>query len=119
MAPFDSLVVFAVSALIGGLGIYVGGQFIAGRGDYSHAVVTALLGALVWTVVGVLFGGLPLLGPILTLLAYLAVVKWRYRTGWLAAGGIALVAWIAALVVLYVLALVGVTGFDAVGVPGT
>lgn len=119
MAPIDRLVVFVVSALIGGLGIYVGGRFITGRGDYGHAVITALLGALVWTIVGALFGDVQLLGPVLTLLAYVAVVKWRYRAGWLEAGGIALVAWVAALVVLYLLALADVTRFDAIGVPGT
>jgi hypothetical protein len=118
MALFDSILVFAVSALIGGIGIYVGGQFIAGRGDYGHAVITGLVGALVWAVVSALVGWVPLLGPVLTLLAYVAVVKWRYRTGWLAAGGIALVAWLAALVVLYLLATVGFTGFEAIGVPG-
>lgn len=119
MAPFDGLVVFVVSALIGGLGIYVGGRVITGRGDYGHAVITALLGALVWAVTGALFGDVRLLGPVLTLLAYVAVVKWRYRAGWLEAGGIALVAWIAALVVLSLLAFAGATGFDAIGVPGT
>lgn len=119
MAPFDNLVVFVVSLLIGGLGIYVGGTVIVGVGDYGHAVVTALLGAVVWAVVGWLVGDMPLVGPVLTLLAYLAVVKWRYRAGWLEAAGIALVAWISALVVLYVLATVGVGDFGAIGVPGT
>jgi hypothetical protein len=118
MALVDSLVVFVLSALVGGLGIYAGGQVIVGRGGYGHAVVTALIGALVWGVVGFLVGGIPLLGPVLTLLAYLLVIRSRYRAGWLEAGGIALVAWIAVLVVLYVLATVGVTTFDAIGVPG-
>lgn len=119
MAPSDGLVVFVVSALIGGLGIYAGGRVVTGRGDYGHAVITALLGALVWTVASALFGDVRLVGPVLTMLAYVAVVKWRYGSGWLEAGGIALVAWVAALVVLSLLATAGVTGFDAVGVPGT
>lgn len=120
MALVDNLVVFVVGALIGGLGIYAGASVIVGRANYGHAVVTALIGAFVWAIVGRLVGGIdvPLVAPILTLLAYLAVVKWRYRAGWLEAGGIALVAWIAVLVVLYLLALVGVGGFGAVGVPG-
>lgn len=118
MALVDNLVVFVVGALIGGLGIYAGASVIVGRADYSHAVITALIGALVWAIVGRLVGGIPLVGPVLTLLAYLAVVKWRYRAGWLEAGGIALIAWVAVLVVLYLLALVGVGGFGAVGVPG-
>lgn len=119
MAVVDNAVVFVVSLLIGGVGIYVGGRVVAGRGDYGHAVLTALVGAIVWAVVGGLVGNVPLFGPAATLLAYLAVVKWRYGTGWVAAGAIALVAWIAVLVVLFLFATADVTAFDAVGVPGT
>ncbi len=60
----------------------------------------------------------PLLGPLLVFVAYLAVVNARYPGGWVDAAAITIVAWLSVLVVLYVLALVGVTGFDAVGVPG-
>ena len=118
MALTDSLVVFVVGLLIGGLGIHVGASVVAGARDYSHAVVTAAIGAVVWAVVGGLVGGIPLLGPVLTLLAYLFVIRLRYRAGWIAAGGIAVVAWLAVLVVLYALATVGVTTFEAVDVPG-
>jgi hypothetical protein len=118
MALVDSVVVFLVSLLIGGLGIHVGASVVADSRDYSHAVVTAALGALVWSVVGGLVGGIPLIGPALTLLAYLLVIRFRYRVGWVSAGGVAVVAWLAVLVVLYVLATVGVTTFEAVNVPG-
>jgi hypothetical protein len=118
MAIVDSVVVLLVSLLIGGLGIHVGAAVVAGARDYGHAVVTAAVGAIVWAVVGGLLGGIPLVGPALTLLAYLLVIRLRYRTGWVSAGGIALVAWLSALVVLYVLATVGVTTFEAVNVPG-
>ena len=115
----DSLVVFLGSLLIGALGIHVGATVIVDVSDYTYAFVTALTGAIVWSVVGFLFGWIPFLGPVLVLLAYLAVVKWRYPGGWIDAAGITLVAWIAVLVVLYVLAAVEITTFGAVGVPGT
>ena len=115
----DSLVVFVVSLLIGALGIHVGAMVIADISDYTYAVFTALLGAIVWAIVGLLVGWIPLLGPALVFLAYLAVVKRRYPGGWIDALGITLVAWIAVLVVLYILAILGLTTFDAVGVPGT
>ena len=118
MALVDSVVVLLVSLLIGGLGIHVGASVVADSRDYSHAVVTAAIGAVVWAVVGGFVGGIPLVGPVLTLLAYLFVIRVRYRTGWLSAAGVALVAWLAVLVVLYVLASVGVTTFEAVNVPG-
>jgi hypothetical protein len=117
MAPADNLVVLVVSLLVGGVGIYVGASVLASARSYTHAVVTAGIGAIVWGVVGALLGGIPLIGPVVTLLAYLLVVKWRYGVGWLVAGGIALVAWVAALVVLALFAAVGATELSAVGIP--
>ncbi|MXV61086.1 hypothetical protein GS429_03230 [Natronorubrum sp. JWXQ-INN-674] len=114
----DSLVVFAVSLLIGAIGIYAGARVIVDAEDYTYAVVTALIGAIVWGIVGFFFGWIPLLGPLLVFIAYLAVINSRYPGGWVDAAAITIVAWLSVLVVLYVLAIVGVTGFDAVGVPG-
>lgn len=118
MAFVDTLIVFIVSLLIGGFGIYAGGRVLAGVDSYEHAVFTAAIGAFVWAVVSYLFGWIPLLGPILTYLAYLWVIKRRYPGGWVRAAGIALVAWVVVLGVLWVLATFGVTTFDAAGVPG-
>ncbi|MFC7177351.1 hypothetical protein [Halosegnis marinus] len=117
MALSDNLVVLLVSLFVGGIGIYVGASVLASARSYTHAVVTAGVGAIVWSVVGGLFGGIPLLGPAVTLLAYLLVIKWRYGVGWLLAGGIAVVAWVAAVVVLSLLASVGATDLSAVGIP--
>ena len=114
----DSLVVFVVSLLIGALGIHVGAWVIVDVSDYTYAVATALIGAIVWALVGFLFGWIPLLGPALVLLAYLAVVKRRYPGGWIDAAGITLMAWVSVLAVLYVLAGAGVTTYGAAGVPG-
>lgn len=113
-----SAIVFVTSLLIGALGIYIGARVIVGAGDYDHAIVTALIGAVVWAVVGYLVGWIPLLGPLLALLAYITVIKFRYPGDWTAAAMIGLLAWVVVLAVLYALAAVGVTGFDAIGVPG-
>lgn len=117
MALTDNVVVLLVSLFVGGIGIYVGASVLASSRSYTHAVVTAGVGAIVWSVVGGLFGGIPLLGPAVTLLAYLLVIKWRYGVGWLLAGGIALVAWVAAVAVLSILASIGATDISAVGIP--
>ncbi|MDG5761859.1 hypothetical protein QA600_21285 [Natronococcus sp. A-GB1] len=115
----DSLVVFVVSLLIGAFGIFVGARIVVDTEDYTYALITALIGAIVWAVVGFFLGWIPLLGPLLVFVAYLAVINARYPGGWIEAIVITVVAWLSVLVVLYVLAVIGVTGFEAAGVPGT
>ncbi|MDF9744910.1 hypothetical protein [Natrinema salsiterrestre] len=117
-SPIASAIVFVVSLLIGALGIYAGARVIVGRADYDHAIVTALIGAIVWAIVGFLVGWVPLVGPLIALIAYVAVINWRYPGDWTAAAMIGLVAWVTVLIALYVLAALGITAFDAVGVPG-
>ncbi|QRV13438.1 hypothetical protein JMJ58_10685 [Haloterrigena salifodinae] len=117
-SPIGSAIVFVVSLLIGALGIYVGARIIVGADDYDHAIVTALIGAIVWGLVGFFVGWIPLLGPLLALLAYIGVINFQYPGDWTAAAMIGLVAWVTVLVVLYALAALGVTAFDAAGIPG-
>ena len=117
-SPVASVVVFLVSLLIGALGIYIGARAIVGRTAYDHAIVTALIGSIVWAIVGFFVGWIPLVGPLIALLAYVAVINWRYPGDWTAAAMIGLVAWVSVLIVLSVLAAVGITSFGAVGVPG-
>lgn len=109
-----SIVAFVVALLVGGLAIYLSANVVMDVQNYSHAVVTALVGAIAWG----LTAWIPLFGPILALIVWIGVINWRYPGGWVDAAAITIVAWLSVLVVLYVLALIGVTGFDAVGVPG-
>lgn len=118
MALIDNIVVFAVGLIIGGSGIYVGARMTVGDSDYGKALLTALIGAVIWAVVGFFFGFIPLLGPLLTFIAWLAVIKSQYEGGWINALIIATIACISVLVILYLLASLGIGGFEAVGVPG-
>ena len=118
MALIDTVIAFVVSLLIGALGIYLGASVLTDVEDYTYAIVTALIASLVWVVVALFVGWIPLLGALLALLAYVAVINYRYPGGWLDAIGIALIAWVASFVILYVLALLDVTTFSAIGVPG-
>lgn len=118
MALIDSLIVFLVGLAVGGLGIHIGAILVTGSSDYMDAVFTALIGAIVWVITSFFLGSIPLLGPVIVLLAWLWVIKSRYRGGWINAAAIALIAWAAVLGTLYLLAIFGITGFEAVGVPG-
>lgn len=109
-----SVIAFVVSLLVSAFGIYVGGRVITDASSYVYAFVTALIGAVVWAAVALFVGAIPLLGilaPILALIALIWVINWRYPGGWLAAIGIALIGWLAILVVRFVLGLLGLITF--------
>jgi len=118
MAIVETIAVFVISLLIGALGIYAGARVITGTDDYTYALITALIGTLVWAVIAIFLGWIPLLGPLLALIAYVGVINYRYPGGWARAIGIALVAWLASLIVVYLLGTIGFASFDALGVPG-
>ncbi|PSQ20532.1 hypothetical protein BRD01_14190 [Halobacteriales archaeon QS_8_65_32] len=120
MALATSLIVFVVSLLVGAAGIYAGVQLVVDRSvGFINAVITALLGAIVYGVVSFFIGGIPVIGPLLLLLVWIGVINFRYPGGWGTAIGIGLVAWIVALVIMYLLVTVlGIGSLTALGVPG-
>lgn len=107
-----ALISFVVALLVGGLGIYVGARFVTGEDDYGYAVYTALIGAVAW----VLTSWVPIVGSLLALVVWVAVINWRYKGGWIDAAIIGVIAWLAAAVVLFVLDPFIPVG--AVGIPG-
>lgn len=109
-----SLIAFVVALLVGGLAIYISARVIADVDDYSHAVVTALVGAIAWA----LTAWIPLIGPVIALIVWIAVINWRYPGNWIKAVLIGLVAWVSALAILFVLNTVLGLGIGAFGVPG-
>jgi hypothetical protein len=116
-----SLLVFAVSLLIGGFAVHTGAKLAFTSRDYSHAVVTALLGAVAWAVVDAILsevglGGL--LASLAGLIVWVWVVRWRYGVGWFRASIVGVGAWLAALITLVILGLFGLGNLDALGVPG-
>ncbi|ACV46539.1 MULTISPECIES: hypothetical protein [Halomicrobium] len=117
-----SVVTFLVSLLIGGLGIYVGARVMTGDGDFERAVWTALFAALGVGVVSLLVGWIPLLGGLLAtvlgFLVYLGIINWRYPGGWIDAAGIALIAWLASVIVLTLVSRLLPGGVGALGVAG-
>lgn len=117
--PFEGLIVFAVSLLVGGAAIHVSARYAVYRDapgglTFEHAVVTALLGAIVWAVLA----WIPLIGSLLALVGWIAVIRWRYPGGWIKAAVTGAAAWAAAVVMLAALELVGLGSVSALGVPG-
>ncbi|WP_435114874.1 hypothetical protein [Halolamina sp. C58] len=118
MALVDGLLVGIVSLLVGALAIHVGARGVVGDDPaFGNAVVAAAAGALVYALFGFV-GGIPLVGPALLLLLWIGVVNWRYPGGWVSAAGIGFAAWLAAIVLLWILSRVSLVDIGALGVPG-
>ena len=116
-----SLLVLAVSLLVGGLAIHIGAKFAFASREYSDAVLTALIGAVAWTIVDIALASVGiggLLASVVGLLVWISVVRWQYGVGWIRASIVGIGAWLSALVVLTVLAILGIGNVDAIGVPG-
>lgn len=113
--PFiGSLVAFVVALLVGGLAIYISARIVVNVKDYSHAIITALLGAIGWA----LTAWIPLIGPVIALIVWVGVINWRYPGGWIKALIIGAGAWVSALVILFSINAVFRLGIGAFGVPG-
>lgn len=114
MAVLDLIIGFVVSLLIGAFGIYVGASVITDIQDYEYAIITALVGSLVWWLVAAI---VPLVGSILALVAWIYIINVRYPGGWGNAIGIGLVAYVTTWVVLYALQMFDIITAGALGVP--
>ncbi len=119
MPLIDTAIIFLISLLVGAIGIYAGVHLLVDRDvGFGNAAITALIGAIAWAVVSFFVGWLPLVGGLLTLLAWIGVINLRYPGDWGTAIGIGLVAWLVAAAVLYALSTVGIVSPSALGVPG-
>ncbi|WP_101294610.1 hypothetical protein [Halegenticoccus soli] len=119
MALVDTILIFVISLLVGALAIHVGAKLVIDSDvGFVRAVITALVGAIVWGVLSFFVGWIPLLGPLLMLIAWISVINLQYPGGWGSAAAIGFVAWIVAVVALYVLAVLNIVSLGALGVPG-
>jgi hypothetical protein len=119
-ALVSAVFVFLISLLVGTAAIHLGARLLIDRDTgFRRAVITAVVGAVVYTIVGFFLGWIPFLGPILMLIAWIGVITGMYPGGWGTAAGIGFVAWIIAVLILFALAQLNVVTPEALGVPGT
>ena len=111
----ETFATFVVGLLVGGLALAVGQRLVVGNADLQAATVTAAIGAVAWAIVD----GVPLLGPLLALGVWLAILHWRFDAGWFGTAVIGGVAWITALVAVALGSALGLPVEEAIGIPAT
>lgn len=114
----SSLMTFILGLVAGGIGIYAGAWVVLGQASIVTALSAALIGAVVWGVTSFFLGWIPLVGTTITFIAWLGSINWLYPGGWFTALQIALFAWIASLIIAFLVEKGGVSEMDAKGVPG-
>ena len=118
-AIISAVFVFLVSLLVGAAAIHLAARMLVDRDTgFRRAILTALIGAAVYTVVGLFLGWIPFLGPLLMLLAWIGIINWLFPGGWGTAIGMAIIAWVVAVLILFALSTLGIVTPDALGVPG-
>lgn len=119
-AIVSAVFVFLVSLLVGSAAIHLAARLLVDRDTgFQRAILTALFGAVVYTLVGLFLGWIPYLGPLLMLLAWIGIINWLYPGGWGTAFGIGLAAWVVAVLIIFALSQLGIVTPEALGVPGT
>jgi heme/copper-type cytochrome/quinol oxidase subunit 2 len=109
---------FVASLIVVSIATYASTATLTDSSSYVHSLITAVLTSAVWFAVTFVTGGtFVIAGPLLAVVAYVVIVNWRYPGGWARAGAITVVTWIATFVILYALAAVGFSSFQALGVP--
>lgn len=109
---------FVASLIIVSVATYASTAVLTDSSSYVHSLITALFTSIVWFGVTYFTGGtFVIAGPVLAIIAYVAVINWRYPGGWVRAGAITALTWIATFAILYALAAVGISSFRALGVP--
>lgn len=119
MAVADSILIFVLSLLVGTVAILVAARLVLDSdAGLPNAAFTAIVGALVWAVVSLFVGWIPILGVLLMLVAWIGIINWRYPGGWVSATAIGFVAWIIAVAVVTGFAMLGIVTPEALGIPG-
>lgn len=118
----QAVVTFIASLIVGTVATYIATSALTDSSGIIHSFVTALIASVVWIGVtyftsGTSFALVPVLGPLFALAAYVIVIDLRYPGTLIRASGIAVLTWVIDFVILYILAILGISSFALIGIP--
>lgn len=115
-----AVVTFLISFVVGVIGIYAGASLVIDRDvGWTRAAIAALVGAAAWGVVILFLGWIPLLGPLLALIAWVGIINVSYPGGWGTAIAIGLIAVVVASLIIWALGSFAGIQIEAFGIPST
>lgn len=97
-----SLVTFLITWVVTAIFIHFAAKIVLDRSSFVSALLTALVGSLLAVLVGGLVGGT--LGIVLAIATWALVCALFYRTGWIKAAVVGLVAWVLYALVAWLVA---------------
>lgn len=107
---FAGFVASVIALLLVGFMLYIAGRMVVGaRATFGGAVAIAFLGILTGFLLSALF---PVVGWVIALIAWLYLIKSFFKTGWLQALAIGIVAVVVTIVIAIVVGILfGITLF--------
>ena len=100
-APRD-LTTFLITWVVTAIFIHFAAKIVLDKSSFIAALLTALVGTSLAVLVGALVGGT--LGVILAIATWALVCALFYRTGWIKAAVVGLVAWVLYFIVVWIVA---------------
>lgn len=101
-SPIGSIILFVISLIVSTIIIYVVTKLFGEKEGIGRAFLTAIIGTIVYSISYFLFGN-SWLASIVGGFVWLIALRGLYDIGWLKALGIAVIVWIAATLVGFVL----------------
>lgn len=94
----NSIIVFFISLVVSGLIIYLVTKMFGEREGFGTALLTALIGAIIFALT-YYFIGTGWIAALISGLAWLIAIGTMYKVGWLKAFFIAVIVWVFAMIV--------------------
>ena len=121
VAIVGAIIHLVVAGIIGGIFVWLAAKALsAPRATYWHGILTVVSAIIITDILGYFLVGLGWLWTIIEIVIILLLIKHFFGVGWIKAVVIAILAVIILIIVLFVLALIGITVLNGIfpGVPG-
>lgn len=106
------IIQLVIAGIIGGIFVWLAGKALgAPRATYWHGILIVVSAIILSDIIGYFLGGLGWIKTIIEIIVILLLIKHFFSVGWIKAIVIAILAVVIAIIVIFVLALIGLGSF--------